>query len=124
VARTIQGLARDAGAEMARGLGESSLEAFSTCLDRWREGGALEMDILEQTPQALSFDVVRCRYAEMYRALGLADLGAHLSCVRDFALVEGFNPEITLVRTQTLMEGASHCDFRFRQAARTEGAEA
>ena len=43
----------------------------------------------------------------MYRALGLADLGAsHLSCVRDFALVEGFNPEIHLTRTQTIMDGA------------------
>ena len=48
--------------------------------------------------------------------LGLADLGGSLSCQRDFALVEGFNPEITLERTQTLMGGASHCDFRFRAA--------
>ena len=30
----------------------------------------------------------------------------------DFALVEGFNPKIKLERTQTLMEGADHCDFR------------
>ncbi|WP_435021670.1 L-2-amino-thiazoline-4-carboxylic acid hydrolase [Tundrisphaera sp. TA3] len=124
VARTIEGLARDAGAEMARGLGETSLEAFSACLDRWREGGALEMEILEQTPEALSFDVVRCRYAEMYRSLGLADLGAHLSCVRDFALVEGFNPDITLTRTQTLMEGATHCDFRFRRTKPSGGGDA
>jgi hypothetical protein len=51
----------------------------------------------------------------MYRALGLEDLGGSLSCVRDFALVEGFNPDLELVRTQTLMEGASRCDFRFRR---------
>ena len=68
------------------------------------------------TADRLSFDVTRCKYAEMYRALGLADLGASLSCVRDFALVEGFNPAITLERTQTLMQGAPHCDFRFRTA--------
>ena len=43
-----------------------------------------------------------------------ADLGASLSCQRDFSLVEGFNPAIRLTRTQTLMEGAPFCDFRFR----------
>jgi hypothetical protein len=32
---------------------------------------------------------------------------------RDFALVEGFNPKINLTRTQTIMEGADYCDFRF-----------
>jgi hypothetical protein len=99
---------------MARAVGEASLSAFARCLDRWTEGGALELDILEQTPERLSFNVTRCRYAEMYRALGLADLGSSLSCCRDFALVEGFSPEITLQRTQTIMEGAEHCDFRFR----------
>ena len=110
----IVGLAREAGADLASSLGEASLEAFGRSLDRWSAGGALEIDILEQTPERLSFNVTRCKYAEMYRALGLADLGGSLSCQRDFALVEGFNPEITLTRTQTLMEGASHCNFRFR----------
>ena len=72
------------------------------------------IDRLEETPDRLSFNVTRCRYAEMYRALGLADLGSSLSCQRDFSLIEGFNPGIRLVRTQTLMEGAAFCDFRFR----------
>jgi hypothetical protein len=51
----------------------------------------------------------------MYQALGLADLGSSLSCQRDFALIEGFNPSIRLSRTQTIMEGAKFCDFRFRK---------
>jgi hypothetical protein len=112
----IADLARQSGADLARQLGEASLEAFARGLDRWKEGGALEIDVLEQTPERLAFNVTRCRYAEMYRALGLADLGASLSCQRDFALVEGFNPSVTLTRTQTLMEGAPFCDFRFRAA--------
>jgi hypothetical protein len=28
-------------------------------------------------------------------------------------MVEGFNPKIKLERTQTIMEGADHCDFRY-----------
>jgi hypothetical protein len=116
VRRVISGLARQSGVELARRFGEASLEAFSLSLGLWSEGSALEIDLLEQSADRLSFNVTRCRYAEMYRALGLADLGGSLSCQRDFSLVEGFNPEIHLTRTQTLMEGASHCDFRFRAA--------
>jgi hypothetical protein len=111
----ITDLARQGGADLARALGEHSLEAFARSLDRWRENDALEFDMLEQTADRLSFNVVRCRYAELYRALGMEDLGASLSCQRDFALAEGFSPDIELVRTQTLMEGAPFCDFRFRK---------
>jgi hypothetical protein len=28
-------------------------------------------------------------------------------------MVEGFSSRLTLKRTQTIMQGASHCDFRF-----------
>ena len=112
--RVIGQLARDAGAEMAREFGRTSLDAFSACLGRWSRGGALEIRMIEQTPERLDFDVTRCRYAEMYKALGLEALGPSLSCVRDFELAAGFNPEIELTRTQTIMEGADHCDFRFR----------
>ena len=113
--QVIGELARQGGADLARSLGEQSLEAFSRTLDRWRENGALEIELIEQSAERLSFNVVRCRYAEMYQALGLAELGASLSCQRDFALAEGFSPEIRLVRTQTLMEGAPFCDFRFQR---------
>jgi hypothetical protein len=119
----IADLARQGGAELARHLGETSLEAFAQSLDRWREGGALEIDLIEQSAERLSFNVTRCRYAELYRALGLADLGSSLSCQRDFALVQGFNPAIGLTRTQTLMEGAPCCDFRFRAPGADPGEE-
>src|SRR5262249_54638425 len=96
----IRELARERGGELARALGERTMEAFAQSLDRWSENGALEIDVLEQSPARLSFNVTRCRYAEMYRALGLADLGSTLSCERDAALIQGFNPEIQLTRTQ------------------------
>lgn len=119
-AAVIRDLARESGAELARLLGERTLEAFAQSLDRWRANGALEIELLEQSPRRLSFNVTRCRYAEMYRALGLADLGGSLSCQRDFALAEGFNPAIELTRTQTIMGGAPFCDFRFRSTGPDE----
>jgi L-2-amino-thiazoline-4-carboxylic acid hydrolase len=117
----ITELARQNGRNLAATLGDDSLEAFAGALDRWRENDALEIEMIEQSPDRLSFNVVRCRYAETYRAMGLGDLGASLSCQRDFALVEGFNPEIELERGQTLMQGAPYCDFRFRRAGGQDG---
>ncbi|MCD1636919.1 L-2-amino-thiazoline-4-carboxylic acid hydrolase [Martelella mediterranea] len=86
---------------------------FSAILPNWTAGGALEMTVLEAGPETLSFNVTRCRYAEMYRAMGLGDIGDLLSCNRDGAFCEGFNPKMKLRRTQTIMSGASHCDFRY-----------
>jgi hypothetical protein len=59
--------------------------------------------------------VTRCRYAEFYRELGEAELGLLLVCSADFAMAEGFGPGSELTRKQTIMQGASHCDFRYRR---------
>jgi predicted hydrocarbon binding protein len=101
------------GEHFAKKLGGCTLNHFSACVKAWSAGGSLEISVLEQTEQRLFFDVTRCKYAEFYKALGIEHFGAVLSCSRDFALVQGFNPKIRLRRTQTIMEGASTCDFRF-----------
>jgi GTP cyclohydrolase II len=111
--RVVIDVARAQGKELAQRMGGNSLVHFGRALEDWQKGDAYRMDVLEQSEEKLSFNVTRCRYAEMYRALGIADVGALLSCNRDFSLVEGFNPAVKLTRTQTVMEGASHCDFRF-----------
>jgi hypothetical protein len=74
---------------------------------------ALETEALKKSDTELHVNVTRCQYAEFFKGLGLPELGYLLSCNRDFAMVESFDPRIALRRTQTIMEGASHCDFRF-----------
>jgi hypothetical protein len=111
--RIIIEVARQQGRELSQRMGGDSLGHFATGLEDWKKGDAYRMEVLEQTEEKFSFNVTRCRYAEMYRALGIPEIGALLSCNRDFSLVEGFNPAVKLTRTQTVMEGASHCDFRF-----------
>jgi hypothetical protein len=105
-------IAREQGAQLAEVMQGRTLAHFARSLEFWKKDDALEIYLLEQTDQKFSFNVTRCRYAELYRALGIPELGALLSCNRDFALVEGFNPDIALTRTQTIMEGAPFCDFR------------
>lgn len=111
----IVDLAKAQGAAMAESCDGSSMEQFADTLEDWKADGALEMDVLEQNDERLSYNVTRCRYAEMYRELGIPELGTILSCGRDAALIEGFNPTVQLTRTQTLLGGASHCDFRYRK---------
>lgn len=112
---TIRELAQQGGCAAATTVGGNDLAHLRSVIERWTEGGALELDILRDDSEALEFNVTRCRYAEMYRRLGLAELGPLLSCGRDAAMIEGFNSAITFGRTQTIMEGASHCDFRYRK---------
>ena len=120
VAEIIARIARQEGADLASDLGDD-VDAFVASLDYWRRDGALEIDLIEQTPERLAFNVTRCRYAELYRSLGLQHLGAVLSCNRDGAFIEGFNPQASLDRPHTIMEGGSCCKFRYRFPGPHEG---
>jgi len=108
----IEKLAKESGAQAAEMVGGNSLADFARAMSAWSADDAYEQVILKQTETQFDFDVKRCRYAEMYKGLGLADLGVLLSCARDFAMVEGFNPKMKLTRTKTIMEGNDCCDFR------------
>jgi hypothetical protein len=107
-------VAKDQGGQLAGAMGANDLAAFADSMENWTKGGALELEVVEQADDVFAFNVTRCRYAEMYRGLGIPELGALFSCNRDGTMVEGFNPDITFERTQTIMNGASHCDFRYQ----------
>lgn len=110
-------MARDTGAAMAREQGGANdLAAYAALLPRWQQDDALAMEFIERSASRLDFNVTRCRYAEMYRELGIPELGALLSCNRDGEFCRGYNPAIRMERTQTIMQGAPHCDFRYSLA--------
>lgn len=67
--------------------------------------------MVQQTPEAFDVDVTSCRYARFYQQLGVPELGFLLVCSADFPMAEGFG-DVQLTRTRTIMQGASHCDFR------------
>ena len=94
---------------------------FEAILPAWTAEDALTIEVKEASADRFSYDVTRCRYAETYKAMGLADLGALLSCNRDAAFCVGYNPKMELTRTETIMGGAKRCDFRYRlDAAKPE----
>ena len=119
---------RDAAIEEGRALaaaapgGDTRLPAFVRLFDNWKTGGALETETLRDDGQRFDFDVTRCRYAEMYREMGLEEIGDLLSCNRDGTFVEGYNPAITMERDKTIMKGDGRCTFRYRMRGESEGA--
>lgn len=109
--KVIENLAFTNGQELAKLLGGNTLEDFAKGLSLWGREGALEVKEIKQNEKELSFNVTKCKYADMYETFGLKEYGVLLSCNRDYSLVKGFNPSLKLVRTQTIMEGGSKCDF-------------
>lgn len=76
------------------------------------------MTVIEQSEDVFAFDVTRCRYAEFYQELGEPELGFLLVCSADFDTAAGFGGDVELARSRTIMQGASHCDFRYRRVKR------
>ena len=115
VAEAVRKSAMEQAGEMAARVGgKTSLQTFIDRQDLWTRGGALERDVIEQSGTRYRFNVTRCKYAEMYRDMELGEIGHLLSCQRDGTFCEGYDPRIKLKRTQTIMQGASHCDFDYR----------
>jgi predicted ArsR family transcriptional regulator len=98
---TIRKMAVRDGAQWAQAYGRDIAGLKSVVEHVWAGGGGM--------------DVTRCGYAEFFQSLGLAELGVRIHCSRDHAMVASFNDEFGLQRSQTIMQGASCCDFRFRK---------
>jgi hypothetical protein len=112
----LRDLYRGYGEAFRRAKNEANVgEAVASAFAAYARDDALDYTVIEQSEDALAFDVTRCRYAEFYQELGEPELGFLLVCSADFDTAEGFGGDIELTRTQTIMQGAPHCDFRYRR---------
>ncbi len=106
--------AAEAGRVLAKAYGGNSLAVLRRIIEElWAADDTMTLKKVVLDEDGLRFDVTRCGYAEMYERLDLNELGCLLSCRRDFAFMDGFNPDLRLVRTKTIMEGDEICDFRY-----------
>ena len=111
---TIRRRAVDDGGDGPRPM-ELGTEALKRGCRRRLGGGGAMASVKGQSERHLDFDVRRCGYAGVDQSLGLADLGYRIHCNRDHAaMVTGFDDKLELSRSQTIMQGAAHRDFRFR----------
>lgn len=103
------------GAEYRAAVGhEPNLEDFANHSAAWDADNALDREVLHTAPDRLEYNITRCEYAEMYKKMDLGEIGHLLSCNRDAAFCLGYSENMELTRTQTIMEGAEFCDFRYK----------
>ena len=115
-------LVRSAVREYAKSLGEAisaqnegtSLEKLQAVVPAFAAGNTLEIEPIANTDKELSLNVRGCKYAEYFKSLGEPEFGAILTCEIDPPMTEAIGSDLTLERTQTIMGGGSHCDFRWK----------
>src|SRR5215472_2494643 len=83
---TIRRLASEDGTRWAETFGRDTASLRTVVQQVWAGGGAQEIEIVGESDDNLDFNVTRCRYAEFYQELGLAELGYRIHCNRDFAM--------------------------------------
>ncbi len=118
VGEAIRGIARAQG---ERQRDRANIQSIAQLAAHMADGpgplseGSLTVEVVQRDETRFGFDVKRCQFMEMYEEMGARDLGFLLSCGRDFAMFEGLAPDVTFERTQTRMQGADHCDFRYHK---------
>jgi hypothetical protein len=114
VRKALGELYRKYGEKWWRTQGKGNLgEKVASAFEMFAAGEALEYEVLKKTAEAFEVNVTACRYAQFYNKIGAPELGFLLTCSADFSHAEGFGADVQLTRTQTIMQGASHCDFRY-----------
>ena len=124
VRKALADLYRKFGERWWRGQAGRDLgEAMTSAFEGFAAGDALDYEVLKKTPDGFDVNVTRCRYAEFYEEIGAPELGFLLACSADFSMADGYGANVQLTRTQTIMQGASHCDFRYALEKRGDGPE-
>lgn len=109
----------------AREPEQADIRSFVALQPLWEKDNALNVKVIASDDDKYHYDVTRCKYAEMYRDMGLGEIGHLLSCNRDAEFIVGYAPQVKLTRTTTIMQGAARCDFRYdAQANETNEKEA
>lgn len=75
----------------------------------------VEQEVVEDTAEAYGHNITGCAFAEYFRSIGEPEIGALMTCGVDFAAEDRMRPGWEFNRTQTLMQGAPHCDFRWKK---------
>ena len=75
----------------------------------------VESEVVEETEDRYSRNFTGCAFADYFRSIGEPEIGALLTCGVDFAVERTLRPDWEFRRTQTRMQGASFCDFRWRR---------
>ena len=114
VEKVIAEIAFEQGKDYAVVLGGNGIDALMGQAESWSANDALDMQMYVENETDCYSPVKRCAYVDMYERIGMKELGKVLSCLRDEFFYQGFNPEMEMCRSKTLMDGGDCCDFCFK----------
>jgi hypothetical protein len=106
------------GAALAARLPANDFQAFVENFKK-QEGvfaNTQTCEVVEESERSLQVRFTGCLCADVFRDSGAAEIGYSMMCHPDAHLVEGFNPNLRMTRTRTLMEGHDCCDHRWFMA--------
>ena len=111
VEKTLGEQAFQHGKKTAEEIGDNSLEAYIKYQLEFARlaGDELECTV-EETESGFQMKYTKCKMADTAKRLGAADEVFYFSCACDKYGAEGFNPNIGLKLTKTLMQGDECCD--------------
>jgi L-2-amino-thiazoline-4-carboxylic acid hydrolase len=116
----VRGALREWSKQLFAGIGESiegspgrKFAKMNTALAEVTERD-VAFDMHRDDREAREFDITSCRFAEFFRSLGEPELGALLVCQTDVDIAAAGGSDVSFSRTQTLMQGGSCCNFRYK----------
>ena len=113
VRSAMQDYAQDFGKSIAESGEGSSLAKLKAAMPVFTAGDTLDIEPLEDSTSELTFNVRGCKYAADFQSIGEPVLGALLTCEIDAPLTAAIGSDLELERSQTIMGGGTHCDFRW-----------
>ena len=74
---------------------------------------SLTFTLTEDTERVHEIKVTECLIASVFLKADAGEFGWASVCYGDYAMAEGFNPKIRMVRDKTLMQGHACCNHRY-----------
>lgn len=102
------------GSAMSRAVPGESVAQVKALMPLFTAGNALEIEHVADNDSEFSINVRGCRYADYFKGLDEPEFGAMITCDMDVPMMETFTSTVQMDRTQTILKGGSHCDFRWR----------
>lgn len=99
--------------EQAQPGSKADFSRMEAGMELYARGGALDYDVIASESDRFDVNITRCDYMRMMEDLGARDIGHLLVCNLDYPMAARTGMDLT--RTQTQMQGASFCDFRYRR---------
>jgi hypothetical protein len=75
----------------------------------------VQREVVEDSDTAFGHNITGCAFADYFQAIGEPEIGALMTCGVDFAAEDRIRPDWEFKRSQTRMQGADVCDFRWRK---------